>query len=137
MTLPDPHPIEAAPKVYVASKARYGPLWREQRDAWAGTADIISTWIDESGEGESNALVDLWLRCIAEVVEADLLIGCYEQGDIWKGAYVEIGAALAFGKPVYLCGKPPGSFINHPLVTLASDPDDALGDFLTFRWSSC
>lgn len=122
------------PTVYVASKAKYGPLWREQRDAWDGIAVIVSTWIDESGEDESNDLADLWTRCIAEATSADLLIACYEEGDIWKGAYTEIGAAFAAGKPVYLCGRPPGSFIHHPLVTLASDPGDALQDFLDFRW---
>ena len=121
------------PNVYVASKSKYGPLWCEFREAWQGLAVIVSSWIDESGEGESDGLADLWTRCIGEARSADLLIACYEDGDIWKGAYIEIGAALAYQKPVYLCGRPPGSFINHPLVTLASDPDDALADFLAFR----
>lgn len=121
------------PSVYVASKSKYGPLWRELRDAWEGHAIIVSSWIDESGEGETSDHADLWTRCIGEARSADLLIACYEEGDIWKGAYIEIGAALACQKPVYLCGRPPGSFIHHPLVTLASDPDDALMDYLGFR----
>lgn len=122
--------------VYVASKSEHGPAWQDLRAVWREGAgfdrpvEVISTWIDESGAGMSSDLGDLWRRCIAEASSADLLIAWYQPGETWKGAYIEIGAALANGKPVYVCGNPPGSWKAHPLVTLASSPDDAIADYL-------
>lgn len=120
--------------VYVASKTRYAPLWRQRRDAWAelGLA-VASTWIDEAGEGESASLADLWIRCIQEASGADFLVAVNEPGDAWKGAFVEIGAALAAGKPVYVCGRPEGSWVHHPLVTFVGSVDDAIEDFRAFH----
>lgn len=108
--------------VYVASKSRYAGLWQDLRDEWKPLGfDIISTWIDEAGEGETADMADLWYRCIAEAQSADVLIAVHRDGDEWKGAFVEIGAALSFGIPVYVIGDPPGSWINHPHVRRADD----------------
>jgi hypothetical protein len=87
--------------IYTASKTRHAPFWRQLRDAGA---PIISTWIDEAGEGESADLHDLWRRCIEESCACDHLIVYREPQDVLKGAWVEIGAALASGKPVYAVG---------------------------------
>lgn len=87
--------------IYIASKTRHAALWRDLRDAGA---PIISTWIDEAGEGESSDLNDLWRRCIAESCSCDTLIVYRESHDVLKGAWVEIGAALASGKPVHAVG---------------------------------
>jgi nucleoside 2-deoxyribosyltransferase len=70
----------------------------------AAGAPIISTWIDEAGEGESADLHDLWGRCISESKNCDALIVYREPEDVLKGAWVEIGAALAVGRPVYAVG---------------------------------
>lgn len=87
--------------IYIASKTRHAHLWRDLRDAGA---PIISTWIDEAGEGESGDLHDLWHRCISESKGCTHLIVYREPDDVLKGAWVEIGAALAAGKPVYAVG---------------------------------
>lgn len=118
------------PVIYVASKTKHAPMWREHRAGWEGVALVASTWIDEAAEDESADLSDLWDRCISEAANADLLIAYHEADEQWKGAYIEIGAALTSGIPVYVCGRPAGTFVNHPLVTYASDPSDALCDFL-------
>lgn len=127
-------------RVYVASKSKYGGMWQEWRAAWSGVeaADgsglqVVSSWIDEYRAGETDDFTDLWRRCIDEVTAADLVIAYYRNGDEWKGAFIEIGAALATNTPVYLVGRPPGSWVNHPLVSFASDPDDAVADFAA-RW---
>jgi hypothetical protein len=107
------------------------PMWQEFRSAWDTLpVQVVSTWIDESGEGETDDLSDLWRRCIAEAKSADVVIAYHQAGEEWKGAFIEIGAALASGAHVYVIGRPPGSWINHPNVTIASDPDDAINDFL-------
>lgn len=87
--------------IYIASKTRHAALWRDLRDAGA---PIISTWIDEAGEGESADLHDLWQRCIAESCSCKTLIVYRQPEDVLKGAWVEIGAALASGNPVYAVG---------------------------------
>jgi hypothetical protein len=87
--------------IYTASKTKHAHLWRDLRGAGA---PIISTWIDEAGEGESADLDDLWKRCIAESCSCEALIVFRRPDDVLKGAWVEIGAALAVGTPVYAVG---------------------------------
>lgn len=125
--------FEIAPiRMYVASKSCHGPRWQEGRIAWAELGvEVVSTWIDESGPGETGDMTDLWMRCIDEARSCHLLVAYHEPGEEWKGAFVEIGAALAADRWVYVIGRPPGSWINHPRVTICSDVDDAIEDYRT------
>lgn len=104
-------------KIYVASKAKYAHEWRLLRDGcneWMTDFEIISTWIDRT---ESDAeRPGFWDRCQDEISGCDALIAMYVSGDVWKGAFVEIGMALALHKPVVLSGEPPGTWKTHPLV---------------------
>lgn len=104
--------------IYVASKSRHGQMWRDLR---GDGLPICSTWIDESDGGATADWGDLWSRCVAEASSADALLALHVDGEEWKGAFVEIGAALAAGRPVFVVGKPPGSWVHHPLVTLVPD----------------
>lgn len=105
--------------IYTASKTAHASKWRQLR---ADGAKIISTWIDESGVGETASFTDLWIRCVNEAASCDVLIAYREPGEILKGAFIEIGAALASGKTVILVGDFDGmSFTSHPLVKLAPD----------------
>jgi hypothetical protein len=99
--------------IYVASKSCHAPVWQSYRSTGFS---ILSTWIDEAGPGESD-LPDLWCRCIAEASDCSVLVALHRPDEEWKGALVEIGAALAHGRPVFLVGDPPGSWVNHPLVS--------------------
>lgn len=112
---------ETRPTIYVASKTRHAPMWRKLRSE--GGYNIISTWIYEAGVGETSDWVDLWSRCIAEASSADFLIVYSEPGDILKGAWVEVGAALSNGKPVFGIGCEHFSVRNHPLFECISLPD--------------
>ncbi len=89
-------------KIYIASKTKHAPKWRKLR---ANGLNIISTWIDEAGAGESIDLSDLAIRCIDEAKSADRLILYCEDADVLKGALIEVGAALAFGVPVFVVGS--------------------------------
>ena len=109
--------MNAPKQVYVASKSNLHGYWR----TWQATGmrdgfEIISTWIDEGDEGATADWSDLWVRCVTEAAMADVLVAFYRPGDVWKGALVEIGAALAADKPVYVVGNPPGSWTSHPNV---------------------
>lgn len=109
--------------LYIASKSKHGPRWRALR---ASGVAINSTWIDESGEGETSDWEGLWRRCIAEATGATAVILYCEPGEILKGAYVEVGAALAFDVPVFVVGEPAGSFWRHRLVTRCETMEIAL-----------
>lgn len=122
-------------RVHCASKSTHGRQWQEARDAWSKRGvEIISTWIDESGEGESASMTDLWARCIAEASTCDLLIAFYLPNEQWKGAFVEIGAALAHNRPVYVIGRPPGSWTHHPLVWFVRSVDEAVDHYRDLRY---
>lgn len=85
------------PSIYLASKTKHAPRWCELREqGW----NIISTWIDEAGEGETSDFHDLWKRCITEASRCDHFILYREPGEVLKGAWVELGAALSSEIPI-------------------------------------
>lgn len=121
--------------VYVASKSKHGAMWLDLREGWAERGIyVVSTWINEWAPGASGSMSDLWVRCIDEATICDLLICYVEQDETLKGAYIEIGAALACGNDVYVWrvgdwktadGDRLGSWANHPRVTMVESPDEA------------
>jgi hypothetical protein len=118
-------------RIYTASKTRHAPIWRDLRTAGV---PIVSTWIDEAGPGETASFDDLWIRCITEASQAGALIVYAEEGDVLKGAFVEVGAALGHGVPVFAVGTQPGwSFTSHPRVTKCGSLNEALRQALRTR----
>lgn len=109
-------------RIYVASKTKHAWRWLELR---ALGRPIVSTWIDEAGEGETTDLADLWDRCIREASTATAVVVYAERDEVLKGAYVEVGAALALGVPVFLVGDPSGTCWHHRLVTRCASVDEA------------
>jgi len=130
MTAPAPRGVREMPAtggIYTASKTRHAFMWQGVR----GLYPIISTWLDEAGPGETGDWGDLWTRCIAEASGcAALVLFAVDEAEAseLKGALVEVGAALAHGRPVFYCGPdmPRWSFLRHPLVTRCASPAEAL-----------
>lgn len=122
----------SAAGVYVASRASVperSAMWRRLRDRGE---PISSTWIDEAGQGDTAELDELWSRICREVTGARHLIMYVEPSDFpLKGAFVEVGMALAARVPITIVApdveiegrncRPFGSWIRHPLVTFAPD----------------
>lgn len=104
--------------IYIASKAIYGPEWRALR---AVGLPITSSWIDESEPGATQDWPDLWARCIQEASQAQALVVIARPGDVLKGAWVEVGAALAAGVAVFGAGTDGHSIRHHPLFTPCAD----------------
>lgn len=123
--------------IYVASRASIperSAMWRQLRD---DGAPIISSWIDEAGDGETGDFTHLWSRIHGEIAASDYLILYAEPGDFpLKGALIEAGMALGLGKPVrcvlpgvFVEGrtlKPVGSWMRHRLVTRHDSVADAM-----------
>jgi hypothetical protein len=124
-------------KVYVASRASIperGAMWRALR---AEGHNIVSSWIDEDGEGQTADFGDLWERICKEVTTADRLVLYVEPDDFpLKGAFIEVGMALAAGVPVFVVApgvkieprsmRPIGSWMRHQNVTRAATVLEAL-----------
>lgn len=111
--------------VYVASRVKHAEMWRRLREKYP----IISTWIDEAGENETEDLGELWHRIGKEIEACCAFVLHVESSDFpLKGALVEIGIALAMGKPVFVSAqgvdleersfRPLGSWVNHSQVRL-------------------
>lgn len=126
------------PAIYVASRASVPErpaMWRFLRDeqGWR----IVSSWIDEAGEGETADLGELWARIDAEIRGCDGLILYAETDDFpLKGALVEAGIAIGAGKPVAIVLRDPsildprsfrplGSWVKHPRCRLCGSLDEA------------
>ena len=115
-------------KIYIASKTKHAAKWKELR---AKGYDVIATWIDEAGEGETKDFADLANRCISEASSANRLILYYESGEYLKGAFIEIGAALANRVPIFVIGEPlpiTSTFRNHPLWHQCETLEQALNE---------
>lgn len=116
------------PGIYTASKVIHAPKWREMRaEGWP----IVSTWIDEADDGQTDDFEDLWKRCVNEAKFADVLVVYREPDEVLKGAFVEVGAALANSVPVLASGfndRKDGrfafSFVHHPLVWVCYGLED-------------
>ena len=87
--------------IYVASRVHHASMWRGCR---ADGFPIISTWIDEAGAGETACFADLWDKQILPEIERCCALVLYaEEEDLpLKGALIEAGIAMAFGRRVYV-----------------------------------
>ena len=124
-------------KIYVASRASVperSEMWRRFR---ALGYPIISTWIDEAGDGETDDFGELWRRIYGEIEQSTALVLYAETDDFpLKGALIEAGIALGMGKAVIVClpnvqldgrtSRPVGSWIQHPLVRRIDHAEAAL-----------
>lgn len=109
--------------IYMASKAKHGPRWQALR---ASGVPIISTWIDESGEGETSDWAALWDRCIEEATTCAAMIVYVEPGEVHKGSLVEVGAALHAGVPVFWVGPEYSTAPRHRNVRRVATLDEAI-----------
>ena len=117
-------PTEVTVGIYIASKAKHGARWLLLR---AQGVPILSSWIDEYAPGATASYADLWTRNVCEAASAPALVVYVEGGEVLKGALVEVGAALASGRPVFWVGPHDGQTVaQHPLVTLCRTLKEAL-----------
>ena len=106
---------------YVASKTHHGGEWVEKVNCGH---KINSSWIFRHDE-EIEDWSELWKKCIEEVSNASCLVIIKREGDELKGAWVELGAALAHGKRVFACGIDDYSIHKHPLIENFRFEEDA------------
>ncbi len=110
--------------IYIASKTVHADRWRLLRDKIG--EPIISTWIDEAAPGQSVDLNDLWQRCLLEASSCKVLIAYRERDEVFKGAWVEIGAALVAGVPVFAVGLDEYTIAKYRGITHFPDMKSAI-----------
>jgi hypothetical protein len=101
-------------KIYTASKTTHADKWRALRREH----EVTASWIDEAGKGQPPDFSELSARCVTDIQSADILLLYCEPGELLKGALVEAGIALAFGKQVRCvgdCASLSPVFKAHPL----------------------
>lgn len=110
-------------KVYLAASWRRQARmrdWRAHLEAWAG-AEVTARWIDMpeaamTDEAAQQAAAEV---CLADVEAADILVCLAEtpdEGYLTGGRHVEVGYALALGRPVHLVGAAENVFHFHGRV---------------------
>jgi hypothetical protein len=122
--------------IYAASRASLPArpaMWRALR---ALGYPIVSSWVDEDGPGQTASMAELWSRIVREIRGAKALALYAEPSDLpLKGAYVEAGIALAFGKPITVTmpgstfeerRKLLGSWVEHPSVKHCETVEEAM-----------
>ena len=112
--------------IYFSSKVKYAQSWIDWKDRGV---NVISTWIYEADKGQSRDLPDLAQRCITEPSKADATILYCKQGEHLKFALAEVGAALAYGKIVFVigdCESISSTMMHHPLIRKVESVPKAL-----------
>ena len=113
-------------KIYVSSKVRHAHLWRNYRDY--GGIPIISGWIDMEAPTTPEGSEELWDRCLIDIARASALFlySPLEPDDRpLMGALVEVGAAMAWGIPIFYVGIP-GRYTFEPLMRRCHTIEEAL-----------
>jgi nucleoside 2-deoxyribosyltransferase len=115
--------------VYVATK------WENKDEASVVMGQLRAAGYEISYDW-TLAQVERWQQAMLDlkgVAEADIYLGLFQKEFPYTGALVEMGYALALGKPVYIlegskCAQ--SLFFHHPNVRKIKDLSLFLGGFL-------
>jgi hypothetical protein len=115
-------------RVYCASKAKHAPWWQALR---AAGLDICATWVDwefnHSGAVPTPAdWAAHWERCVTEARDCDVLLLHAIDGEVQRGALIELGAALATNRKVFIVSPYDWSWKHHPQVQCFDTLADAI-----------
>lgn len=102
-------------KIYVASKWQEWEMVKDIIDILKyRNHEIMADWTNHLKHAHNKTY---GIEAMAGIKECDLLIAYMANEHYYKGAWVEIGAALVLNIEVYIIGDVTGVFVDHPLVT--------------------
>lgn len=105
-------------RIYVASKLHHVEMWKQLRsDGFHLCASWLDApWLFNDEQATAEELSDIWCKVIDEASSCDVLVVYAEHGENLRGAYVEVGCALASGKKIHVVGAVEGDWLHHPNV---------------------
>lgn len=122
-------------RIYIASKTKHANRWRMLRDEHQ--VPIISSWIDEAGEGQTEDWGELWHRIQDEILSSNVLVLYREPNEVLKGALAELGMAVMvpkFNYDIFALGHFPDedrySVVKHPSVNRIEVLPSSVNDWL-------
>lgn len=126
------------PQVYFAGKVESVEFFRQIRDSYSSSIEVTSYWIDtpldqlrleagllSSSLKETHASIEdfgnYWSRNEVDIKRADfVLIYAHDKKEVLRGALVEVGMGIAYGKTIIICGEEENSSFGnwqwHPQV---------------------
>ena len=117
-------------RIYPSSLMKNAQMWIDLSKE--NQIHYVAQWIThfkykDLNNNQENA-VKYWVANLRDIKDCDILISYGESDDILGGSLIEIGAALAYNKRVFLVGQNEAfrSWRHHPLVTKYDDMDKAL-----------
>lgn len=124
-------------RVYPASKVKHAQKWIDLQES-ESYLFFHARWLKASkkeADFNNGAFAHLWEMCQEDVQSADVVLIYAEEGDRLKGAFVEAGMALAFGKKVLAVGCQ-GTWVHHKNVRRFDTLEQALEDIRNDNWMS-
>lgn len=116
-------------RVYTASKLHHAPMWRS---LCASRKDVIfhARWLKQVTMGTPDVpeeAEEFWTQDEEDIASSDGLIVYRADGDVLRGALVEVGMALAKDIPVVTVGELDGTWMHHPgVIARVSTIDEAI-----------
>lgn len=112
-------------RIYSAGKVRHAEKFRKLRDEH--NLNIQCNWIDMGPQAFGDPRV--WEHCLRDIQRCDYLVLYCEPEDKLVGAMVEIGHAIALGKPVYCIG-------TCETLTVGANSDVAVTHHPLWNWTN-
>lgn len=108
-------------RIYPSSRYTRAQMWIDL--AWKHELHIVAQWVthckyDNMTDTKENA-VKYWPANLRDIQTCDLVLAYAEEEDVLGGTLIELGAALAYEKPILLVGHNESirCWRHHPLVT--------------------
>ena len=122
-------------KCYIASKSKHYRLWQELR---AAGVPIVASWIDWSYNGDqrepsADEWREHWDKCIFEAAGADVTLFVNNEGETACGALIEVGAALAAGRQVFIVSNHWWSVSHHPRCRVFPSVEAAIAALIAMQ----
>lgn len=114
-------------RIYTASKLSAAPVWQALHAEWP-EAFCHARWLKHTAlktPDTPDRARRFWVEDEEDVRNADFVVLYGREGEHLRGALVEAGMGIAYGKPVVVVGQHPdyGTWQHHPSVIRAKTFD--------------
>lgn len=124
-------------RIYTASKLRQAQMWQAIHDSHPDVY-FHARWLKHTGKLKTPDTPEnakrFWIEDEQDVKHADAVFVFAEDDEHLRGALVEAGMAIAYGKPVYVIGEHPdyGTWQYHPAVVRVRTVEEAIAHYKEF-----